>query len=288
MGVIRKLGQGHFGVVMEVASKSTPEQHLAMKVIPMANLEDAGRFAKELAVARRLKHPHIIRLHETFKEGEKYHLVMDFSDGGDLFEKLQSTEREKDDETIVGVDSDQVAKFAWQMLTGIGYLHHYSFAHRDVKPQNYLLDRSGTSLKLIDFGLSRSCSRGEKMTTRVGTPHYVAPEVIDNEVHGYGLKCDMWSIAVTLWVTSVGEVPFEGEGQQDVLRNVVRGAYKFKSTLWNGLHGHPRELQDLLAELLVREPEDRPSAKIILARNSWLKQHAPPGNASAKSCCMAW
>merc|ERR1719330_864387 len=184
---------------------------------------------------------------------------MDFSDGGDLFDKVCSTERKKDGRSIRGLASHRVAAFAWQMLTGIGYLHHYSFAHRDVKPQNYLIDRSGTSLKLIDFGLARSCPRGEKMTTRVGTPHYVAPEVVDNQIHGYGPKCDIWSIAVTLWFTSVGEVPFDGASQHDVLKKVVRGRYQLRSTLWKGLHGHPQELLHLLPEMLVCEPKDRPS-----------------------------
>merc|ERR1712176_766962 len=109
----------------------------------------------------------------------------DFSDGGNLFDKVDRTERVKNGSFLVGLRSNQVAKFAWQMLTGIAYLHHYSFSHRDIKPENYLLDRSGTSLKLIDFGLARSCAKGEKMTTRAGSPQYAAPEVLDIDVDGY-------------------------------------------------------------------------------------------------------
>lgn len=170
------------------------------------------------------------------------------------------------------------------MLTGIAYLHHYSFCHRDVKPENYLLNAAGDQLKLIDFGLARSFTRGEKMTTRVGTPQYVAPEVVNKKVHGYGAKCDVWSIGVTLWFASVGELPFVGATQKDVLKQVVMGSLKFKPQLWKELHRHPQELQDLIAELLIREPEERPSAKITVARNAWLIQQGDP-QGEKKSCC---
>merc|ERR1719277_2287362 len=142
---------------------------------------------------------------------------MELSDGGDLFGRVAKTSRIKDGRHIMGVGSAEVAKFAWQMLTGIAYLHHHSFAHRDIKPENYLLDRSGTSLKLADFGFARSCARGSKMTTRLGTAPYVAPEVVNFENGGYGTKCDIWSIAVTIWFASVGELPFWGKKQQEVL-----------------------------------------------------------------------
>merc|ERR1712012_999190 len=148
----------------------------------------------------------------------------------------------------------------WQMLTGTAYLHHYCFSHRDIKPENYLLDRSGISLKLTDFGLARSFAPGEKMTTRAGSLLYAAPEVLDSDVDGYGAKCDIWSIGVTLWFASVGEWPFHGS-EENLSKNIVKGRYKLKADLWEGLHGHPKELQDLMVELLVREPENRPSAR---------------------------
>lgn len=282
--IMRKLGQGSYGQVMEVTKRGDKKQRFAIKTIPVKTLKDTGRFEKELAVARVLKHPHIIRLHESFRQGEEYHLVMEFSSGGDLFEKVRKSVRRRDGHMVTGINSTQVVKYAWQMLTGIAYLHHYSFCHRDVKPENYLLNAAGDQLKLIDFGLARSFTRGEKMTTRVGTPQYVAPEVVNKKVHGYGAKCDVWSIGVTLWFASVGELPFVGATQKDVLKQVVMGSLKFKPQLWKELHRHPQELQDLIAELLIREPEERPSAKITVARNAWLIQQGDP-QGEKKSCC---
>lgn len=282
---VRKLGEGSYGLVMEVTARDDAREHFAVKVISMKNLKDSSRFAKELAVARRLKHPHIIRLFESFQEGDKYHLVMEFSDGGDLFERVQKTRRKKDGCPIMGIGSMQVATYAWQMLTGIAYLHHYSFAHRDVKPANYLVDKSGSSLKLVDFGLARSYTREEKMTTRVGTPQYVAPEVVNNKIHSYGAKCDVWSIAVTLWYLSVGELPFVGVTQQDLLKQVVSGAFRMRQRLWHELHEHPQQLQELLHELLRRDPEQRPSAKSVIARNTWLQEHGDNEKGATKSCC---
>jgi len=282
--VVRKLGEGSYGAVFSVRRKAAGSQRFALKIVPVKNLKDSGRFEKELAVARRLKHPHIIRLHESFREGEEYHLVMEFSNGGDLFDRVQKSKRRKDGQSIMGVPCALAVKFAWQMLTGIAYLHHYSFAHRDVKPENYLMDSRGENLKLIDFGLARAFTRGEQMTTRVGTPQYVAPEVVNNRIHGYSSRCDIWSIGVALWFVSVGELPFVGSTQQDVLKQVVAGSTKFKTQLWQKLHGHSQELQDLIRDLLVRDAEQRPSAKHVVANNEWLIEHGDPAMGQ-KSCC---
>jgi len=282
---VRKLGEGSYGKVMEVTKKDDKKQRFAMKIIPVKTLKDTGRFEKELAVARVLKHPHIIRLHESFRQGAQYHLVMELSSGGDLYEKVQKSRRKSDGHSMMGISSAQVVKYAWQMLAGIAYLHHYSFCHRDIKPENYLLNSAGDQLKLIDFGLARSFNRGEKMTTRVGTPQYVAPEVVNDSFDGYGAKCDVWSVGVTLWFASVGEWPFVGATQQDILKKVVMGSLTFKPFLWQALHGHPQELQDLIAGLLIREPEQRPCAKNVVACNSWLIAHGDPNNGGTKSCC---
>lgn len=285
--IVKKLGEGSFGTVMRVESKISKE-HFAMKNIPVKNLKDVSRFEKELEVSRQLKHPHIIRLFEAFREGEQYHLIMEFSDGGDLFEKVRHTRRKHDHHMIMGLDSSHVAQYAWQMLTGIAYCHHYHFAHRDVKPENYLLqaEKHGGALKLIDFGLSRMYAKDQKMHSRVGTPHYVAPEVINNKVKGYTSRCDLWSIGVAIWHMSVGELPFTAASQQEILKMVVRGSYQFKPHLWD-IHSHPQELKDLIASLLQTDPASRPAAKDIVASNAWLIQHGDPrkGHSSSKSCC---
>lgn len=288
--VVRKLGEGSFGLVMLMHSKSDGKELRAVKSVPVKNLKDSGRFEKELVVSRQLKHPHIVRLYETFREGEKYHLIMEYSDGGDLFEKVQKTRRKKDSHAIMGLQFQQIVQFAWQMLTGIAYLHHYSFAHRDVKPENYLLEsqKSGMHVKLIDFGLARKFEKKDKMTSRVGTPHYVAPEVVNNKIQGYTSKCDLWSIGVALWFMSVGELPFVGATQQDILKQVVKGSYNIKPILWE-IHGHPQELQELIFSLLVRDFEKRPAAKWVITNNEWLKENGDlsKGEQSkpSTSCC---
>lgn len=122
------------------------------------------------------------------------------------------------------------------------------------------------------------------MTTRVGTPQYVAPEVVNNRIHGYSSKCDIWSIGVALWYVSIGELPFVGRTPEAVLKQVVSGSTKFKTQLWQELHGHTQELQDLIADLLVRDSEQRPSAKLVLASNKWLSEHGDR-TMGQKSCC---
>lgn len=279
---VNKLGEGSFGQVMEVVSVANGE-HYALKIIPVTNLKDSKRFEQELGVTRRLKHPHIIRLHETFREGDSYHLVMEKSDGGDLFDRIIAGPSHLG---RPGLRAKQIAKYAWQMLAGVAYLHHYQFVHRDIKPENYLLEsrKENAGLKLIDFGLARSCPRGERMTSRVGTPHYVAPEVVSDKSTGYTAKCDVWSVGVTVWFIAVGNLPFTGKDQNEVLKNVVRGAYEFKPNIWEP-HEHPQQLMALIMELMTKDVEQRPWAKAVVSGNQWLKEYGDPLRATDDSCC---
>lgn len=297
--ILRELGKGGFGTVEEVVPKERKgekknKEHFAMKSIPISNLKDQRRFEKELEVACRLNHPNIIRLHEVFRDNERFHLVMEITHGGDLWDAVLASKRQlKGQGTAMGLDSAQVANYAWQMLTGIAYLHHYSFAHRDVKPENYMLATAakGSPIKLIDFGLARSYRKGDPMTSRVGTPHYVAPEVVDGDnTLGYDAKCDIWSIGVSLWYCSVGELPFWGVGTKQVLKAVTKAEYTFLGRTWKQQHKHPDGLLTLIKTLLHKDPFLRPAAKQVIMTDQWLidnKQDHKSGLPQTTCCAVS-
>jgi len=280
-----KLGEGSFGTVMRVTDILTKEA-FALKIIGVQNLKDTQRFEQELAISRMLKHPNIITLHETFMEGAAYHLVMEMCTGGDLHHKI--TRRTAVPGNFqAGMSARRVAAYAWQILAGVAYLHQYCFVHRDIKPENYLLSDStdGATIKLIDFGLARECKWAEKMTSRVGTPHYVAPEVVADTSTGYTANCDVWSIGVTLWFVSIGSLPFVGKDETATLKAVVRGKYDFSSPLW-AEHKHPQELMQMIGRMLLKDAELRPHAKSIMRDDAWLKANTMLADSKkAVACC---
>jgi calcium-dependent protein kinase len=153
-------------------------------------------------------------------------------------------------------------------------MHSSHVAHRDLKPENFLLSVKGeaikdTPLKIIDFGLSRRFTPGEKMYTRACTPYYVAPEILGKS--GYNESCDLWSMGVIIFVLLSGSPPFYGDNDREVLKSVQKGKYFFNPSAWSAIS---MDAMDLIQHLLVLEPEKRFSAEKALA-HTWIERLAP-------------
>jgi len=236
-------------------------------------------FLRELSIARQFNHPHVVKLHEFFQGNSIFHLVMELCTGGDLVDKLNAEIEKNGHKFPGGFRAPQVARYAWQMLNGIAYMHHYKFAHRDIKPENFMLANTSRTaqLKLIDFGLARSFEGCQKMYSRVGSLSYMAPEVKASPSDGYDMKCDIWSIGVTLYSLASGShpcwSPAEGGAPQELI---------FPTDWWSG---HPPQLQGLIRSLLSRNPQQRPHAKLVLEADEWLRKHGMQPVAGQKSCC---
>lgn len=272
---VKLLGEGGFGRVTEVKLKSSGQQYAA-KSIPIRSIADVDDFEKELDVARKLKHPNIIQLHEFLKGMKEYHLIMDMCLGGDLLDFL-----EKDKKIL---PSDRVARWVWQMISGIAYLHHNMLVHRDIKAENYMLETKDrdSSLRLIDFGLTCTYTPGEKLTTKVGSIPYMAPEVFQRS---YDEKCDIWGIGVTTYFCFVKYQPFEGRSLDAIEKLAKAGDWKFVEKDWKK---HPQEVQPLVTEMLTKDPQVRASAKDLLAKNEWLRKHGRTEGGTggeSKGCC---
>eukprot|EP00932_Pfiesteria_piscicida_P021409 SRR837773.8199.p1 GENE.SRR837773.8199~~SRR837773.8199.p1 ORF type:complete len:253 (-),score=67.72 SRR837773.8199:49-807(-) len=237
-------------------------------------------------------------LHHTCRDREVYHLVMDLCTGGDLLDRVRATLPGQGSSSKWGADhrglrTSEVCKFLGQMLKGMAYLHNYQFAHRDVKPENYLLEskHSGANIKLIDFGLARSFKgdrrkgeRAKRMTSKVGSVCYVAPEVVESP-NGYDEHCDIWSIGVTAWVMAVAARPFEGRRVGEYLKDVKRRLpLNFEPELWAR---HPTELRQAISAMLSLDPEQRPSARELLRSENWLRRELLPPSASGKEKCCS-
>jgi calcium-dependent protein kinase len=143
-----------------------------------------------------------------------------YCSGGELFEKIQKSSK---------FTEKQAAAYIKQLLSAIVYLHHRNIVHRDLKAENILFDIPGeeSNLKLIDFGISSEFVAGKKMTDPLGTPYYIAPEVL---LENYDEKCDVWSCGVILYILLCGYPPFNGETDDEIFANVQKGEFQFHGT----------------------------------------------------------
>lgn len=261
----RVLGHGHFGTVREVHQIADPMKKLyAVKSIPKDKIVKELKLMKtELELLRVVDHPNIIKFYETFEDERYVHIVMEECTGGDLFDHLivngQYTERE-------------AASLLEKIIAAINHLHTLHICHRDIKPENFLFaapDQS-SDIKIIDFGLATKFGE-DQMHTVVGTPYYVAPEVLRGN---YDQQCDVWSLGVLLYVILAGYPPFYGESQHEIFRKITHGVYDYEREEWNDVS---KEARGLIDSMLVVNPQSRITLSQVL-KHSWFALHHDPSN----------
>lgn len=208
---------------------------------------------QEVDILRAVRHPNIIRLYDVFDEAERFAMVMEYVDGGELFDKIVEK----------GAYSEQDAsRIMSQIFSAVEYLHSKGIVHRDLKPENLLCgsdETSGLHVYIADFGLSKICSENVILATACGTPGYVAPEVLQNDGtgKGYSNEVDMWSCGVILYILLCGFPPFYEEAMPDLFAQILDGRYDYPSPYWDAISASAK---DLINHLLVVNPRDRLTA----------------------------
>jgi len=198
---VREIGSGNFGVARLMRNKQTREL-VAMKFIDRGHRIDEN-VLREIINHRSLQHPNIIRFKEVVLTPTHLAIVMEYAAGGELFERIQEAER---------FSEPEARYFFQQLICGVSYCHFMNICHRDLKLENTLLDGSpAPRVKICDFGYSKSSVLHSRPRSVVGTPAYIAPEVLQPRGYeGYeGKTADVWSCGVTLFVMLVGAYPFE-------------------------------------------------------------------------------
>mmetsp|Transcript_36748 Transcript_36748/g.27201 ORF Transcript_36748/g.27201 Transcript_36748/m.27201 type:complete len:212 (-) Transcript_36748:675-1310(-) len=204
------------------------------------------RLQFEIDILRNLDHPNIVKLYEVFEDKNYIYLVTELCTGGELF-----------DEIIVKQHFSEVdaAKVIQQVLSAVSYCHKNKVVHRDLKPENILLDsKNNDIIKIIDFGTSQVFSPDTKLHQALGTPYYIAPEVLRGE---YDEKCDVWSIGVILYILLCGQPPFNGAKDKDILKKVKEGKFTYSDEIWKK---RSAESMDLINRCLTLNPDERLSA----------------------------
>jgi len=258
----KKLGEGSYGTVSKATNKSTGAVR-AVKSISKAQMKNMEGFKKEIAIMKMMDHPNIIKLFETFEDHRNIYLIMEICAGGELFDRIIDAGH---------FTEVQAAILMQQIFRAIYYMHENSVCHRDLKPENFLFNTKDpiekSLLKIIDFGLSCHFDANTVMTTKAGTPYYVAPQVLAGK---YDHLSDLWSCGVIMYVILCGYPPFYGETDADVLTKVRLGNFTFNAADWKNVS---EDAKNLIRMLLKMNPRDRYTAEQAL-NHVWVKNKAP-------------
>jgi len=213
----------------------------------------------EVAVLDQMKHDNIIQVNEFFEDKDFFYLLMERMRGGDVFDRLMRLKR---------YPEEVARQLAKRLISAVAYFHKEGIVHRDLKPQVLLLKTTdnGFDIKITDFGFACRAREPQSLTTRCGTPSYVAPEVLKNVPYDQAVDC--WSVGVILYVLLSGTPPFSDENQSELFRKIRMGDWSFEGKEeWNGIS---QNAKDLISGLLVTNPIQRLTAEQAL-QFDWLK-----------------
>ncbi|XP_061515775.1 ovarian-specific serine/threonine-protein kinase Lok isoform X1 [Anopheles gambiae] len=265
----RKLGSGACGTVYllhdTVSCQPYAMKHVAKDPLNERSrpkfLNDPLRVMNEVNIMKNLDHPCVIKMHDIVDKPDSVYMVLEYMKGGDLLSRIISK----------GFLPEKTAKlFFLQMCHAVKYLHEQGITHRDLKPDNILLEDHNeyTLLKVSDFGLSKFVRKNSVMRTICGTPLYVAPEVLQTGGRGsYTRKVDIWSLGVVLFTMLSGTLPFSDEYGSPAVEQIKRGHFKMRHSVWKQVSSLAKKL---IYDILNVNPHSRPSIDTLL-QSSWLR-----------------
>ncbi|XP_077999443.1 calcium/calmodulin-dependent protein kinase type II delta chain-like isoform X5 [Glandiceps talaboti] len=254
-----ELGKGAFSIVKRCVRKSTG-QEFAAKIINTKKLSarDFQKLEREARICRLLKHPNIVRLHDSIAEEGFHYLVFDLVTGGELFEDIVAREYYSE------ADASHCIQ---QILESVEHCHRNGVVHRDLKPENLLLasKEKGAAVKLADFGLAIEVQGDQQAWFGfAGTPGYLSPEVLRKDP--YGKPVDIWACGVILYILLVGYPPFWDEDQHRLYAQIKAGAYDYPSPEWDTV---TPEAKNLINSMLQVIPAKRITASEAL-KHPWI------------------
>ncbi|KAK7392872.1 hypothetical protein VNO78_21322 [Psophocarpus tetragonolobus] len=265
----REMGRGEFGVTYLCRDRETNEE-LACKSISKKKLRtaiDIEDVRREVEIMRHLpKHGNVVSLKDTYEDDTAVHLVMELCEGGELFDRIVAR----------GHYTERAAAAVTKTIVEVVQMcHKHGVMHRDLKPENFLFEnkKETAPLKAIDFGLSVFFKPGEKFNEIVGSPYYMAPEVL---LRNYGPEVDIWSAGVILYILLCGVPPFWAETEQGVAQAIIRSVVDFKREPWPKVSDNAK---DLVKKMLDPDPKRRLTAQEVLD-HPWLQNAKKAPNVS--------
>ncbi|GAB2230165.1 hypothetical protein Droror1_Dr00014422 [Drosera rotundifolia] len=255
----RKLGHGQFGTTFHCTEKASVKEYACKSIAKrkLVTKEDVEDVRREVQIMHHLAgHPNVISIKAAYEDPLAVHLVMELCAGGELFDRIVKrghyTER-------------KAADLARTIARIVQACHSLGVMHRDLKPENFLFvdEEEDSPLKMIDFGLSTFFKPGDIFNDVVGSPYYVAPEVLRKH---YGPEADVWSAGVIIYILLSGTPPFWGEKEEEIFEEVLHGDLDFSLDPWPSIS---EGAKDLVRKMLVRDPKKRLKAHEVLC-HPWI------------------
>ncbi|KAL2502304.1 CBL-interacting serine/threonine-protein kinase 21 [Forsythia ovata] len=257
--LLRTIGEGAFAKV-KLALNTKNNQYVAIKIIDKQMVKEKNlmhQVLREIRTMRLLHHPNIVRIHEVIGTKTKIYIVMEYVSGGQLSDKMSYLKKLKEIDARI---------YFQQLIDAVDYCHSKGVYHRDLKPQNLLIDSKG-NLKVSDFGLSTLRKPGTLLSTACGSPSYAAPELLSNKAYE-GAAADIWSCGVILFELLAGYLPFDDSNLTSLYRKLYRAEYKFPQ--W-----FTTDQKKLISKMLVPNPIKRVTIAEIL-EDQWFQTDYEP------------
>ena len=249
------IGKGTFSIVKLGINKKTQEK-VAIKILKKKKIirkEDIERIEREINILKKLDHINVIKIYKINEDEEKYYIVMEFCENGELFHYIVERQR---------LNEEEASFFFYQLINGLEYIHSENIVHRDLKPENLLL-RKDYILKIIDFGLSNFCEPDNFLETPCGSPCYASPEMVCGDKYN-GHLIDIWSTGIILFAMTCGYLPFEDPDNDILFKKILKCKIKYPEYLSD-------MIIDLMKKILVVDPNKRITIQEIKQHPFYLK-----------------
>ncbi|XP_038075513.1 serine/threonine-protein kinase Nek8-like [Patiria miniata] len=248
---IRVVGRGAYGTVY-LCRRLSDQKLVIIKQIPVEQMtgEERQVAVNESKVLAMLDHPNIIKYYENFLEDKALSIVMEYAEGGTLFDYLQHRGNAL-------LEEGEVLRLFCQLLLSLQHVHSKQILHRDLKTQNILLNKRRDVVKIADFGISKILSSKSKAFTVVGTPCYISPELCEGKP--YNQKSDIWAVGCVLYELLTLKRAFEADNLPALVMKIMRGSIAPISDRYTDY------LKRLLLQMLHLDPDKRPSINKVIA-----------------------
>jgi calcium-dependent protein kinase len=244
------IGEGGFGCVRRGVQISTG-QEVAIKTIMKSLVQrtDDTNAIMEVEILRTLDHPNILKIKEVVEDNRNYHIITELCTGGELFAKISA---------MKSFDEVVVSKYMNQIFSALAFCHEHGILHRDIKPENLLLqtDAVDSPIKIIDFGVSGlNYGQNNGNVRQFVSIFYRCPEYFSGICD---TKSDVWSVGVIIYLMLAGYLPFKGKNEKQMAESIKNQEVLFEGDEWKEI---TEDCKDLLRHLLVKDPNERYSAK---------------------------